>query len=441
LDEVQELVAKQFQDAEYLNEPVKLIFEIELNSKLIESIVSADQQKFWTDTDTHDMETIKRNFHQLANILLLPFELGTGYYWEVRQIYLNIKNKKLTGCATVYLGCTQREDRKWKRPENLPVKRRSEARSQITRYACIGRIILTIDLQQQCVLVQCNHQLAHEHPQYKQVEFPMVAKEWIKNNVKYNLQNPEFYRRLQQYKLIDAQIHTKEQVYYWATVFSKQTYVFNPVNQLLSAKEYLEKQQGYKIIYYLENDFIRALGFTTPLLNSIGIESLKEIIVDSTFKTNQERFELFVVNANCGGYGMPVAYLYLLTCKGTEEAYNNPRNTINTRVQALQEFFASLRKEGLLPAFVLLDKDAGEISAIEEAWSWTTNLQLCYWHLEHAINRRLKDKKPKASGYSKQKAAEAYHQFDFIDPSWIPNTSAGSLFSDDQIKKIINIIK
>lgn len=112
----------------------------------------------------------------------------------------------------------------------------------------------------------------------------MVAKEWIKNNAKYNIQSPELYRRLQQHNLINPQVHTKEQVYYWAMVFSKQMYMFNPINQLLSAKEYLEKQQGYKILYYLENDFVRALGFTTPLLDRIGVESLKEIIVDSTLK-------------------------------------------------------------------------------------------------------------------------------------------------------------
>ena len=162
--------------------------------------------------------------------------------------------------------------------------------------------------------------------------------------------------------------------------------MFNSENQLLSAKEYLKEQPHFKTICYLENDFIKALGFTMPLLNRIGVTNLKEIIVDFTFKTNQERFELFVVNANCGGYGMPVAYLYLLTCDGIAEAYNDPKNQVNTRVQALREFFTSLRNEGLLPTFALIDKDAGEISAIGEAWSWTTNLQLCYWHLEHAIS-------------------------------------------------------
>ncbi|CAB4404500.1 unnamed protein product [Rhizophagus irregularis] len=134
-------------------------------------------------------------------------------------------------------------------------------------------------------------------------------------------------------------------------------------------KEYFEKQSCFKVIHYLKNDFVRTFGFITPLLHRINVTNIKEIIVNSTFKTNQERFELFVVNANCGGYGMPIAYLYLLICDGMVEAYNDPKNQVNTRMQALHKFFANLRNEKLLPIFVLVDKDAGQISAIEEAWS------------------------------------------------------------------------
>lgn len=239
------------------------------------------------------------------------------------------------------------------------------------------------------------------------------------------------YRRFQYHKLIDAQIHTKEQVYYWASVYSKNTYIFDTKNQLLC----------FKVIYYLENDFVRALGFTTPLLHCIDVINIKEIIVDSTFKTNQEQFELFVVNANCGGYGMPIAYLYLLICDGIVEAYNDPKNQVNTRMQALHKFFANLKNEKLLPTFVLVNKDAGQISAIKEAWSWTANIQLCYWHLEHAIYRHLKNKKSKVFSYTKNKAIKVHQQFNFIELSLIPSNCTGSLCSDEKIKEIINIIK
>ncbi|KAF0552568.1 ATP-dependent DNA helicase pif1 [Gigaspora margarita] len=300
LDEVEEIISRQFQDAENLNEPVNIAFEIELDSGLIESTLPES----WLNI--HNPKDIKKSFHQLINIVLLPLEHGSGYYWEVRKIYLNTRKKEFTGCVTAYLGCAQREDRKWQRPEDQPIKRRSEAHTPIEQYNCIGKIILTIDPQQQQVIVQGTHQQMHVHPQYRKIEFPEAAKLWIQDNIKYNLQNSELYRRLQHHNLINVQIHTKEQTYYWAS-------------------------QNFKITFYLENDFIRALGFTTSLLDCIGITKIKEIIVDSTFKTNQERFELFVVNTNCGGFGVPIAYLYLLTCDATVESYNNPQNQINTR--------------------------------------------------------------------------------------------------------------
>lgn len=71
----------------------------------------------------------------------------------------------------------------------MPVKRRSEAHAPIDRYACMGNIILTIDPQQQCILVQDNHQQTHERPQYRKVIFPVAAKQWIQDNVKYHLRN------------------------------------------------------------------------------------------------------------------------------------------------------------------------------------------------------------------------------------------------------------
>ena len=101
LNEVQKLISKQFQSAEDLNEPVKLAFKIELNLRLIEDIFLEFQ------SDKCDLETIKKNFHQLANILLLLFEYGSGYYWEVWQIHLNTKKKKFTDNVTAYLRCTQ----------------------------------------------------------------------------------------------------------------------------------------------------------------------------------------------------------------------------------------------------------------------------------------------------------------------------------------------
>ncbi|PKK72621.1 hypothetical protein RhiirC2_776979, partial [Rhizophagus irregularis] len=71
LSEIQEIISKRFQDAENLNEPVKLTFEIELDSRLVECTFPEFQP------DISDIKAIKKNFHQLANILILPLEYGS----------------------------------------------------------------------------------------------------------------------------------------------------------------------------------------------------------------------------------------------------------------------------------------------------------------------------------------------------------------------------
>jgi hypothetical protein len=90
---------------------------------------------------------------------------------------------------------------------------------------------------------------------------------------------------------------------------------------------------------------------------------------------------------------------------------------------------------------VLTDKDAGEIAAVQEAWSLTANIQLCYWHLEHAIDRRLKDKKSTAGSYHTNKARDAHQQFAFIDPTWVPQRDRGIVCPDDVTKELLEMIK
>lgn len=77
LSEIQEIISKRFQDAENLNKPVKLTFEIELDLRLVECIFPESQPNIY------DFKAIKENFHQLANILIFPFKYGSEYYWEI----------------------------------------------------------------------------------------------------------------------------------------------------------------------------------------------------------------------------------------------------------------------------------------------------------------------------------------------------------------------
>ncbi|CAG8673067.1 6440_t:CDS:2, partial [Cetraspora pellucida] len=196
------------------------------------------EKDFGNLSGDRDLKTIEKRFCQLANILIVLLESDSGYYWEIRKLYLNSRKKAFSELAT---------------DGQLP-KRRSEAHAPISRYNCIGNIRLTIIPEQQYALIK------ESHKQQKNV---------------YN----------------------------------------GPNKPTLIGKAVLEAtrihRKAFKILNYLENNFVRTLGFLTPLIKHIGVKNITEIVIDSIFKTNQERFEFFAVNVNCGEYGMPIAYLYL----------------------------------------------------------------------------------------------------------------------------------
>jgi hypothetical protein len=430
LAELEELVTTHFTNAEESEVNFSGTFEFE------KELIDDDFQLLNNDHDTEEDKIRNLIYH-----FLLPIEAGSCYYWEIRKIYLHRKN---VGQTTVYLGCTQRIDRKPSTQlDNRSTKRISEARPPIDRYPCEGMITINIDINVCHAKVTIQHLMTHEHPTHRENKLPERAIAWILKNLK--LRKVEVYKRLCEERLIDSNIHTYRQVYYWASKFSAQQYLTNASNQLLSSLNFLKQNElvdeGYKVIFYLENDFVRALGFLTPFNCYVEKNKINEIVIDSTFKTNQEKFELFVVLINYGGHGVPLAYLYVDTFTAPEDRLQDPRNRINSRVKVLKEFFSLLRSEGILPIFVLVDKDAGQIAAIQEAWSWIANIQLCLWHIKRAIDRKLKEKKYKLSQYTQQRAKEANEQFSFIDVTWIPERREGVLCSEENIKEILNMVQ
>lgn len=93
-----------------------------------------------------------------------------------------------------------------------------------------------MNILEQNASVQCEHSCSHEHPSYRQIEFPEKANQWIQGHLKYNLRSSELYRYQD--------------------------------NQLLPSKTYLERPEivarEFKILTYFDNNFVKALGFATP---------------------------------------------------------------------------------------------------------------------------------------------------------------------------------
>ncbi|CAG8522783.1 14992_t:CDS:2, partial [Cetraspora pellucida] len=361
LCDLEDAVLTNFRDSEDKNAEVEFSIIIKIEKELVNEVLSSEFD--------HNKEVEK--FHNIVNVLVMPLQAGSGYYWELQKLYINKKNGQYIGCATANLGCTQRLDRQYKSPDNRPTKRVSEARPAIERYPCNGSITIKMDLCEQRATLLIKHLVAHAHPSYRDTNLPTNAITWIKNHINHSFQKDKFHKWLCDENLINPSLHTYQQVYYWVHKLSSQLYITNVANQVKSAKNFIEQRElvatGYKVVQYRENNFVRFLGFITPFLHNITNHKISEIIIDSTFKTNQEKFELFSVNINCGGYGVPLAYLFLDTYAASEECLSDPKNIVHSRVGVLKEFFVELRNEGVLPAFVLLDKDFGEIAAVQEA--------------------------------------------------------------------------
>ena len=117
LVELEELVARHFANIE--ENEVNFSGTFEFEKELID-----DFQTLNNDQDNTEEDRI----HNIIYHFLLPIEAGSHYYWEIRKVYLH---KKKAEQATVYLGCTQRIDRKPTQPDNRSVKRISKARPPI----------------------------------------------------------------------------------------------------------------------------------------------------------------------------------------------------------------------------------------------------------------------------------------------------------------------
>lgn len=98
------------------------------------------------------------------------------------------------------------------------------------------------------------------------------------------------------------------------------------------------------------------------MLKSIGINivaeyRIKEVLFDSTLKTNKNKLELFAVFVSCFGTGFPLAYFSLEA--GTDGGNNSKKESISFFLEKVKE-----RCQLLNPSFVLTDKEVSQINAM-----------------------------------------------------------------------------
>ena len=91
------------------------------------------------------------------------------------------------------------------------------------------------------------------------------------------------------------------------------------------------------------------------------------------------------------------------------------------------------------PEFFLTDKDFAQISAVQRAWP-SVKIQLCRWHMQRAIETKLKDsKKAQQIIYN---PLVAHEKFSFIETTFIPTieTRSEKICPKELRKKVWEII-
>jgi len=123
--------------------------------------------------------------------------------------------------------------------------------------------------------------------------------------------------------------------------------------------------------------------------------------------TNSKHLELYSIMGEYDNAGFPSTYCLLSTA--TTIATGKKKKAIAAWSQCLHD------KYGVNPVFIHSDKDMGEIGAAHNMWE--AKINLCWWHLRHAIRTRLAKAKLATSPYNVNRAMA---EFTFIKPNFIP---------------------
>lgn len=150
---------------------------------------------------------------------------------------------------------------------------------------------------------------------------------------------------------------------------------------LILSRLYISSSENLQEIFYSETPF--ALGFMTRLgLSFLSRHECAEMFIDSTYKTNSLKLELFSVITTVFGTGFPVAYLFLQSSLG-----------FGVRQGVLYSFLCAQRQRiaNFKPKVFFTDKDRGQMNAIRNALDLDPSI--CYWHVKRAIRFKIRELK------------------------------------------------
>lgn len=172
------------------------------------------------------------------------------------------------------------------------------------------------------------------------------------------------------------------QVYYrWLLYMEKKCR--RHANPFLSCKLLMQSSKNLKECYFNREPY--ALGFTTSIAKMVTENhECGEAFIDSTFKTNSSKLELFTIMVSVFGTGFPIAYMFL---DGQKQETVTEHHFL-TRQEQISNFFAAVQSTlpRFSPKFFLTDKDHGQMNAIR---GMGLQPSLCLWHMKRSIKKKI----------------------------------------------------
>lgn len=170
------------------------------------------------------------------------------------------------------------------------------------------------------------------------------------------------------------------QVYYRWSLYMEKKCKRDP-DPFVSGKKYLENAANLTECFYSCRPY--ALGFTTGIAKMVThTHECGEAFIDSTYKTNSSKLELFTIIVTIFGTGFPVAYLFL---KNDSIAENE---LLVSRQEQISRFLESVKLALPLfnPKFFFTDKDHGQMNAIRRMG---IEPSLCLWHMKKSVKKKI----------------------------------------------------
>lgn len=222
------------------------------------------------------------------------------------------------------------------------------------------------------------------------------------------------------------------QVYYrWAMYMEKKCK--RDPDPFISGKMYLESASNLSQCFFSCKPF--ALGFTTGISRMLThTHECGEAFIDSTYKTNSSKLELFTIIVTIFGTGFPLAYLFLKNESRAEgELFASRQEQISRFLESVK-----LALPFFNPKFFFTDKDHGQMNAIRRIG---VQPSLCLWHMKKSVKKKIQSLRKSGKDIDSvledkvlRTMTDHYNMHPYIVP--IPSVQSIHSYAVDQMRSI-----